>query len=113
MSRDGSSDETEGSWIFVLCAEWCGVCRELKRSIPSSIGQRVSWIDIEADAHLVEGLDIENFPTLAVFRGEDGWVFYGAVEPYWGAINGMRRFAGMELDDALRLALTRMKGASS
>ena len=109
MSRDGSSGEAEDSWIYVFCAEWCGVCRELKRSIPSNVGKRLRWVDIEADAHMVEGLDIENFPTLAVFR-DDGWVFYGAVAPYWETINGMRRFAGMELDEALRLALSRVRG---
>lgn len=70
--------------VVCLCAEWCDTCREFRNSF-----RRIAeadpdglyvWLDIEDESSLVGDLDIENFPTLAVFRkGEP--LFYGVTLP--------------------------------
>jgi len=70
---------------FIICAEWCGVCRELKMSLPPTLKETLTWIDLDNDEDLLEGLDVDSFPTLAVYRF-DTWVFWGNVKPVWSII---------------------------
>jgi thioredoxin 1 len=72
--------------VACLCAAWCGTCRdyapllaELDRSIGAPL--RTRWIDIEDEAELVDAIDVENFPTLLIARG-DRVLFYGTVLPH-------------------------------
>lgn len=46
---------------------------------------RFIWVDIEDEAALVGDIDVENFPTLAVFR-EDVPVFFGVCPPQQAVI---------------------------
>jgi len=75
--------------VIGLCAAWCGTCREfrdtfdaLKAARPD---RRFVWLDIEDDSALAGDLDIENFPSLAVFVGERA-LFYGVTEPAFGTV---------------------------
>jgi thioredoxin len=59
--------------VVGLCAEWCPVCRgfepafhELAAEWPQA---RFVWLDVEDDEAVVGDIDVEDFPTLAVFRG--------------------------------------------
>jgi thioredoxin 1 len=70
--------------VVCLCAAWCDTCAEfrdtfanLERSHPEA---NFVWLDVEDDAALVGDLDIENFPTLAVFK-QDRPLFYGVTMP--------------------------------
>ena len=72
--------------VACLCAAWCGTCRdyapllaELGRSLGAPV--RTRWIDIEDEAELVDGIDVENFPTLLIARA-DRVLFYGTVLPH-------------------------------
>ncbi len=72
--------------VACLCAAWCGTCRDyapllaaLERSIGAAV--RTRWIDIEDEADLVDGIDVENFPTLLIARGER-LLFFGTVLPH-------------------------------
>jgi len=72
--------------VACLCAAWCGTCRdyapllaELGRDSGAAV--RTRWIDIEDEAELVDGIDVENFPTLLIARGERV-LFYGTVLPH-------------------------------
>ena len=72
--------------VACLCAAWCGTCRDyapllagLERSIGAPVQTR--WIDIEDEAELVDGIDVENFPTLLIARGER-LLFFGTVLPH-------------------------------
>jgi len=61
--------------VVSLCAAWCDVCREFAGGYASLADAHPDavfvWLDIEDDADLCGDVDVENFPTLAVFRGGD------------------------------------------
>lgn len=72
-------------WVVAcLCAAWCDTCRsyrsafdELAKRHPD---KRFVWIDIEDEADVVGDIDVENFPTLLIQRG-DSIAFFGTVLP--------------------------------
>lgn len=79
---DSIQDDT---WLVAcLCAAWCDVCKAYRAGFDEFAGlhpdKRFLWIDIEDQAELVGDLDIENFPTLLLQRG-DQVAFFGAVQP--------------------------------
>jgi thioredoxin len=61
--------------VAVMCAAWCRTCTEFAAAFAALAAQRPQmrfvWIDIEDESELCGDLDIEDFPTLAVFRGVD------------------------------------------
>ena len=72
--------------VACLCAAWCGTCRDyapLLAELGSRLGAplQTRWIDIEDEADLVDGIDVENFPTLLIARA-DRVLFYGTVLPH-------------------------------
>jgi thiol-disulfide isomerase/thioredoxin len=72
-------------WIVAcLCAEWCDVCRQYRVSFEELAtrhpDKRFLWIDIEDQADVVGDLDVDNFPTLLIQRG-DIVAFYGTMLP--------------------------------
>lgn len=80
----------------LLCATWCGVCREfapafaeLAREHP---GIRFDWLDVEDEADLVDDLDVENFPTL-LLGVEGSPVFFGTVLPNAGMVGRLAQEA--------------------
>ncbi len=74
----------EARLVVCLCAAWCDTCEEFRstfeRLSQGDPGSVYLWIDIEDDSELVGDLDIENFPTLAVFRGALP-LYYGVTLP--------------------------------
>ena len=58
--------------VLALCAQWCGTCHEFRPTLERLAGARrdivFAWADVEDDAELLGDLDVENFPTLALFR---------------------------------------------
>ena len=70
--------------VACLCAEWCNTCVEyrpgclaLAQKFPQA---RFRWIDIEDQADEVGDLEVENFPTIRVTRGEEV-LFHGTQLP--------------------------------
>ena len=79
----------DGTLVVCLCAAWCDTCTEfrdtfmrLERAHPEA---NFVWLDVEDDSALVGELDIENFPTLAVYRGSKP-LFYGVTLPQEGVV---------------------------
>lgn len=69
--------------IHVLCAQWCGVCRDYRTFVSeqqSCAAPTWVWVDIEEHSDLLGDLDVENFPTLLVTQG-DAVQFLGTVLP--------------------------------
>ena len=76
---------SEGGWVIAcLCAAWCDTCCSYRSSFDELAArhpdQRFVWIDIEDQADIVGDIDVENFPTLLIQRG-DTVAFFGTVLP--------------------------------
>lgn len=74
-----------GRWVVAcLCAGWCDVCKQYRAGFEALATDfpdaQFVWIDIEDQADLVGDLDVENFPTILMQRG-DVVVFYGTMLP--------------------------------
>jgi len=71
--------------VACLCAAWCGTCRDYAAPFAQEAAAFADadffWVDIEDDDEAVEGIEVENFPTLLVARGDDV-LFFGAVTPH-------------------------------
>lgn len=80
--------------VIGLCAAWCDTCGEFLEAF-----ERVAletphgtflWLDIEDDADLVGDVDVENFPTLAIFDRARS-IHFGVSLPQEG---NLRRLLG-------------------
>jgi thioredoxin reductase (NADPH) len=75
--------------VVLLCAEWCGTCRDFHAVFDRLAQARPAvtfvWLDIEDDSELVGDIDVEDFPTLAVFRG-GATLHFGASLPQEGVV---------------------------
>ena len=71
--------------IVSLCAAWCDTCNEFRAAFERIASARPQcvfvWLDIEDDATLTSDFDVENFPTLAVFR-EGRPAYFGVSLPH-------------------------------
>lgn len=98
----------DGWTVACLCAAWCGTCAsyrgtfdELARRHPD---KQFVWIDIEDQADLVGDLDVDNFPTLLLQRG-DVVAFFGTMVPDGGVADRLVQAQAEQSDDELaRLA---------
>jgi thioredoxin reductase (NADPH) len=90
----------DGLLVACLCAAWCKTCTEFRstfdRLAAADPAAKFVWLDVEDDSALVGDIDIENFPTLAVFRG-DKPLFYGVTMPQEGVV--VRTLASLTRDD--------------
>ena len=71
--------------VACLCAQWCGTCRDYRAvfdALRDGIGAaaRFVWVDIEDEADALGDIDVEDFPTLLVARG-DAVLFFGPLTP--------------------------------
>lgn len=93
MSENGNRNAL---LVACLCAAWCRTCGEFRdtfeRLARSNAGARFVWLDVEDDAELLGDIEVESFPTLAVFRGRTP-VFYGVTLPQEGVV--ARTLAGL------------------
>lgn len=74
-----------GMTVTCLCAEWCGTCREYRTPF-FGLAERFPqaefvWLDVEYDAEKVGDLEVDNFPTLRITRGEKV-LFFGVMLPH-------------------------------
>src|SRR4051812_6804300 len=75
--------------VVCLCAAWCDTCGDFRttfeRLADADSNARYLWVDIEDDAAVIGDIDVENFPTLAVYR-DGAPVFYGVTLPQEGVV---------------------------
>ncbi len=93
-------------WIVAcLCAAWCDVCCQYRPRFDELAtlhpDKRFVWIDIEDQADVVGDLDVENFPTLLIQRG-DTVAFFGTVQPDLRQANRLLLAQVEKSDDELR-----------
>ena len=82
-----TANASSGSTRFIvacLCAEWCSSCREYRDTFDRVAREfadvRFVWVDVEDQAALVDGIDVENFPTVLV-ASDQGLRFFGPLTP--------------------------------
>jgi len=73
-----------GWTVACLCAAWCGTCGSYRAAFDALAARHPDklflWIDIEDQADVVGDLDVDNFPTLLLQRG-DTVAFFGTMLP--------------------------------
>ena len=88
--------------VACLCAQWCRTCdsyrdtlaatRDAMRHGHPGARLRFLWVDIEDESELVGDLDIEDFPTLLLARGDEV-LFFGPVLPHAQTLDRLVRNA--------------------
>ena len=90
--------------VIALCAAWCDTCTEFRAAYERIARGRPAatfvWLDIEDDAAIAGDIDVENFPTLAVFRGRTP-LHFGVSLPHETSVG---RLIDALADDAPALA---------
>ena len=75
--------------VVCLCAGWCDTCTAFRASFERIAAARPAqtyvWLDIEDDSAICGDIDVENFPTLAVYRG-GRLLHYGVSLPQEGTV---------------------------
>ena len=75
--------------VIGLCAAWCDTCRDFESSFErlAQAHSRMAfiWLDIEDDSAIAGDVEVEDFPTLAVFK-EGQPVYFGSTLPQEGLV---------------------------
>ena len=75
--------------VVALCAAWCDSCNEFRVTFERIEKERPHlvflWLDIEDDSEICGDINIENFPTLAIYRGAR-LLHYGVSLPQEGTV---------------------------
>ena len=75
--------------VVALCAAWCDTCNEFRTTLERIAKARPDlfflWLDIEDDSAICGDIDVENFPTLAIYRGAR-LLHYGVSLPQEGTV---------------------------
>src|SRR5208283_5708488 len=79
-----------GLAVVALCAAWCDTCAQFRGTLDRLAQARPEivfvWLDIEDDSAICGDIDVENFPTLAIYRGER-LLHYGVSLPQEGTVS--------------------------
>ncbi len=71
--------------VACLCAAWCDTCVAYQPGFLAMAERfpraEFRWVDIEDQADAVEDIEVENFPTLLVRRGNET-LFEGVMLPH-------------------------------
>jgi hypothetical protein len=71
--------------VACLCAAWCDTCVAYRPGFVAMAERfpraEFRWVDIEDDAEALEDIDVENFPTILVRRGDET-LFHGVMLPH-------------------------------
>lgn len=91
--------------VACLCAQWCRTCdgyREVFDQVLRALGEmgvQGMWVDVEDQADALGAVDVENFPTLLIARGDEV-LFFGPVTPH---AQTLQRLIHAALQDTLSL----------
>jgi thioredoxin 1 len=104
--------------VVALCAAWCDTCTEFRAAFERIARARPAmvflWLDIEDDSELCGDIDVENFPTLAIYRREH-LLHYGVSLPLEGTVSrlideiAMRPDAGVTAPQSVLDLPTRLR----
>ena len=96
---------TDHAFLVVgLCAAWCDTCGQFRSDFETLAAKSPEttfvWLDIEDDAETVGDIDIDNFPTIAVFR-ENRLVHFGVSLPQAGVVSRLLTSLTSEVREAI------------
>jgi thioredoxin reductase (NADPH) len=76
--------------VVGLCAAWCNTCGAFEAAFTALAARHddatFAWLDIEDDADIAGDIDVENFPTIAVFR-DARLVLFGTSLPHAAVVS--------------------------
>lgn len=82
------NDAAAGGPLLVacLCAAWCRTCDDYRVVFERlraefAAATRFVWVDIEDDEATLDGVEVDDFPTLLVASGDEVR-FFGALLPH-------------------------------
>ena len=103
MTAPATGEIRQPVLVACLCAQWCRTCDgyravfEQEVSALRGAGVEGLWVDVEDQADVLGAVDVEDFPTLLIARG-DQILFFGPVMPHASTLT---RMLGAALDDQL------------
>jgi len=78
--------------VLIVCATWCGVCRDYKSVIEKELESKGEikpvWVGVDDFEALVDDLSIETFPTVVILRDIDV-LFFGSIDTKQGTLSGL------------------------
>jgi thioredoxin-like negative regulator of GroEL len=74
--------------VLIVCADWCGVCRNFKTIVKDFHDCRVAWVDLDDFEELPGSPEIETFPTVIVVK-DTAVLFIGAIKPNKESLEGL------------------------
>ncbi|HYP30390.1 MAG TPA: thioredoxin family protein [Burkholderiaceae bacterium] len=98
---DSETPTTAPLLVACLCAQWCRTCDAYRGTLRGArealqlhpdLAARFLWVDIEDESELIGDLDIEDFPTLLLARG-DAVLFFGPLLPHAQTLDRLVRGA--------------------
>jgi thioredoxin-like negative regulator of GroEL len=108
--------------VISLCAARCQTCREFRETFERIAMNRLDaqfvWLDIEDDHEICGDIEVENFPTLVVFRG-DVPVHFGVSTPQEPTVARLidelasRTVAASEVPQEIRALREALRGAKA
>jgi thioredoxin 1 len=84
---DSATNDAPALLVACLCAAWCDTCNDYRAVFdslgaqPEAASDRWVWVDIEDDEAALGAIDVDDFPTLLIARGETPF-FFGPVTPH-------------------------------
>lgn len=70
--------------VVVFCAQWCSTCREFRFVLDPLTAQYPNiipvWLDTEDDAEVTNDIEVDNFPTVAIYKQGIPF-FFGDILP--------------------------------
>lgn len=117
-SRLGQALVSDRLAVLFLCAAWCDTCGDFhataQRLADSHPDIVFAWLDIEDDEAIVGDVDVENFPTLAIVRGETV-LHFGVSLPHEAGVARLieemmvREQAASDVPDAVRAMVAALR----
>lgn len=84
---NAAADDQPPLLVACLCAAWCDTCNEYRAVFDRLAAEQEAatdrwvWVDIEDDEAVLGTIDVDDFPTLLIARGE-ALFFFGPVTPH-------------------------------
>lgn len=100
----------QDAWVIAcLCAAWCDTCQAYRANFEKLAAlhpdKRFAWIDIEDQSDFIGDIDVENFPTLLMQKGESV-AFFGTVLPDLKLADRLVRSQAEKTDEQLKAEST-------